>query len=55
MRLIAWLGLIITIVSVLFQLKGTFTEKEVSGRIANFIGMLMYSSLVYFFIMYLFN
>lgn len=55
MRIIAWIGLISMILTVLVQLKDTFTDKEVSGRVAHFIGILLHSCLTYFFIMYLFK
>ncbi|MCD3206787.1 hypothetical protein G8T60_12040 [Clostridium botulinum C] len=55
MRILAYVGLVIEILNVIIKLKSTFTEKEISDRVSQFIGLLINGSLVYFFFIYLFR
>ncbi|HBJ2609709.1 TPA: hypothetical protein LA750_001662 [Clostridium botulinum] len=55
MKILAWIGLVMVVLNVIIKLNQTFTEEKVSSRVFCFIGTLIYSSLLYFFFMYLFK
>ncbi|KEI18217.1 hypothetical protein Z961_07810 [Clostridium haemolyticum NCTC 8350] len=55
MKILAWMGLIITTLNVVIKLIQTFTQEKIRDRVLNFISTLVYISLSYFFIMYLFK
>ncbi|GAB6150709.1 hypothetical protein JCM1406_18790 [Clostridium novyi] len=55
MKILAWMGLAITTLNVVIKLIQTFTQERIRDRVLNFISTLVYISLSYFFIMYLFK
>ncbi|NCI22145.1 hypothetical protein EJM73_19585 [Clostridium botulinum] len=54
MRIIAWIGLILSVLNVLLKIIGISKGKDGIERIGNFVGTLVHSALTYFFYIYLF-
>ncbi|MCY6957947.1 hypothetical protein [Clostridium brassicae] len=55
MRVIAWYGLVTTILSALIGLLGMFVEESVKSRVKSFWFMLSNGILIYFFFNFLFR
>ncbi|HID0883048.1 hypothetical protein [Clostridium botulinum] len=54
MKIIAWMGLVLSILNVMLNIIGIAKGKDGAGRIGNFVGTLVHSTLTYFFYIYLF-
>lgn len=54
MKVIAWIGLILSILNVLLKIIGISKGKDGAERLGNFVGTLVHSALTYFFYIYLF-
>ncbi|HCL4466756.1 hypothetical protein HYI06_05355 [Clostridium botulinum] len=54
MRILAWVGFICNILSLLFCISGTIKEKTTASRTCSFIATILYTTLTVFFYMYLF-
>lgn len=53
MYIIAWIGLICSILKDYGLLKGTFTAEKTTDRIGAFIAFILYALITYFFYIYL--
>ncbi|EPS56464.1 hypothetical protein CF081_07780 [Clostridium botulinum] len=54
LKIIAWMGLVLSILNVMLNIIGIAKGKDGAGRIGNFVGTLVHSTLTYFFYIYLF-
>ncbi|ENK1244738.1 hypothetical protein AB2063_002951 [Clostridium botulinum] len=54
MKVIAWIGLVISILNVLLSIVNTVTGKKIAYRIISFIGAMLYIPIVYFYYVYIF-
>ncbi|GAA0081360.1 MULTISPECIES: hypothetical protein [Clostridium] len=54
MKIIAWIGLVISILNVLLSIVNTVAGKKTAYRIINFIGIMLYVPIVYFYCVYIF-
>ncbi|CAM2841838.1 hypothetical protein [Clostridium sporogenes] len=54
MKVIAWIGLVISVLNVLLSIVNALTGKKIAHRIINFIGAMLYVPLVYFYYVYIF-
>nr|WP_278002074.1 hypothetical protein [Clostridium botulinum] len=54
MRILAWIGFILSILNILASIANTVKGKTTASRIAGLIGTMLYMPPTYFFYMYLF-
>lgn len=54
LKVIAWIGLVISILNVLLSIVNTVTGKKIAYRIISFIGAMLYIPIVYFYYVYIF-
>lgn len=54
LKIIAWIGLVISILNVLLSIVNTVAGKKTAYRIINFIGIMLYVPIVYFYCVYIF-
>ncbi|MBY7064375.1 hypothetical protein [Clostridium sporogenes] len=54
MKIIAWMGLVLSILNVMLKIIGISKGKDSAERLGNFAGTLVHSALTYFFYIYLF-
>lgn len=54
LKVIAWIGLVISVLNVLLSIVNALTGKKIAHRIINFIGAMLYVPLVYFYYVYIF-
>ncbi|KRU46300.1 hypothetical protein VT94_04740 [Clostridium sporogenes] len=54
LKIIAWMGLVLSILNVMLKIIGISKGKDSAERLGNFAGTLVHSALTYFFYIYLF-
>lgn len=54
LKIIAWMGLVISILNVLLSISNAVTGKKIAHRIISLIGAMLYVPLVYFYYVYIF-